>query len=154
MNKLLSKKSQAGFSLMEVLVFTAILSMFFVATATIVTYMLRTAKINEHKILATRYAEEVLEWMRAERDIDWNAFSGRADSAGSTVYCFNSEPPAWSAASCGYGLDSVFKRSATLTSFSASGYVYQVNVAIRVEWLEGGKLYTVPLNTTFAVLER
>lgn len=138
---------------MEVLVFTAILSLFFVATATIVTYMLRTAKINEHKILATRYSEELLEWMRAERDIDWNAFTARADSAGSTEWCFNADPPVWSASSCGYTFNSVFKRSARLTSLSASGYVYQVNVAVNVEWVEGGKVYTVPLNSTFAILE-
>lgn len=150
--KILSK----GFSLMEVLVFTTILSMFFVAAASIVTYMVRTAKINEHRILATRYGEELLEWARAERDIDWNAFTANADSAGSTVYCFDTTPPTWTGAvsPCNYDLDSNFKRTMTLRSLQAAGYIFQVDVSITVEWLEGGKIFTVPVNSTFATLEQ
>lgn len=142
---------------MEVLVFTTILSLFFVAAASVVTYMIRVEKVNEHKILATRYAEELLEWTRAERDIDWNAFTVRADSTGSIIYCFNSSPPTWTGAnnpSCNFGLNNIFKRTVRLTSVSAASYTFQVNVAVSVEWLEGGKLYTVPVNSTFAVLEQ
>ena len=139
---------------MEVVVFTAILSLFFVAAATITTYMIRTQKVNEHKIIGTRYAEDLLEWMKAERDIDWNAFTARADTGG-TTYCMNDDPPVWAAAAgCGYDIDSVFKRTVKLTSSVASGYIYQVNVEIIVEWKEGSKIYTVPLNSTFAVLEQ
>lgn len=142
---------------MEVLVFTTILSLFFVAAASVVTYMVRTAKINEHRILATRYAEELLEWTKAERDIDWNTFTSKADSTGSITYCFNSSPPTWVGSivsACNYNMDSIFRRTMRLTSSSAAGYTFQVNVAIAVEWLEGGKLYSVPLNSTFAVLEQ
>lgn len=116
--------------------------------------MLRASKINERKIIATRYAEEVMEWIRAERDIDWNQFVLQAQSGGTTQWCFNSATLVWSSSPCLYTLDSQFKRTARLYSITSAGAIYQVNVAVNVEWLEGGKTYSVPLNSTVSIWER
>ncbi len=146
-----------GFSLIEVLIFAAIVSMFFVAAATIVSYMIRVSKVNEHKILATRYAEELLAWMSAERDIDWNAFTSKATNP--NPYCVNvktlTSANVWDTTNpCPYGLDNFFKRTITLQPTTVAGYTSEVAVNILVQWEESGKRFSVPINSTFTVWEQ
>jgi prepilin-type N-terminal cleavage/methylation domain len=56
-----------SFTLIEVLIFVTILSLFFVAAAAVTIVSLRNLKVQEHKILATRYAEELLELAKREK---------------------------------------------------------------------------------------
>ena len=134
--------------MMEVLIFVSILSLFFVTAAAITTASLRNLKVQEHKILATRYAEELLEWLRGEKEANWNTFTNHTDT-----YCFNSSPiTSWeSPGNClGYSLNNLYKREVTLT---VQGTPSQVNVSITVEWQETGNTYKVPLNTIFTIWE-
>ena len=41
---------------------------------TVTTFNLKNMKIQEHKILATRYAEEGVEWLKQEKEDDWQIF--------------------------------------------------------------------------------
>lgn len=148
---------KSGFSLVEVLIFVTILSLFFIVVAAATTSSLRTTKINERKILASRYAQEVVQWLKGQKDINWDSFVAYS-SVGGTTYCFNSTPIAsWpSSGSClaFTGLDpAIYKRNVTLTSIDCSGTVCQINVAIIVQWQELEKTYSVPLNTIFSVWE-
>ena len=148
---------QKGFSLIEVLIFITIISIFFVVTASISISMIRNTKINERKVIAIRYAEELLEWLRAEKDIDWNVFTTHAPTAGQE-YCFNADPSGWiNSPPCLYELDSLYKRTVKLTGLNTpppDNTTYQVNVEVVVEWLESGSIYNVPLHTTFSIWER
>lgn len=137
-----------GFSLIEVLIFVSILSVFFIAAISVSTVTVRNMKINEHKIIATRYAEELVEWLRSEKESDWESFSGRT-----ATYCFN-DVLSWSlAGACSppYGLDSFFKREATFTGTVVAGVINQVSVDIVVEWQELGNTYKVPIKTVFTI---
>ncbi len=144
-----------GFSLVEVLVFVTILSIFFVVAATITTASLRNMKINEHKILATRYGEELLEWLRGEKEADWNNFVNRSSING-TTYCFpnspiNNWPTTTGNCSSFNGLNpSIYKRELTLSTATGGN---QVNIFINVSWQEGSDTYSVPINTVFTIWE-
>lgn len=145
-------KKNAAFSLIEVLVFTSILSLFFVVAAAVTTASLRNMKINEHKILATRYAEELLEWLRGEKETDWNAF---VNNRSNKNYCFSISPiTSWpSPGSCpaNGGLNPpIYKREVTLTT---TGGGFQVRVSIVVSWQDLGHTYSVPINTVFSIWE-
>jgi len=142
-------KNKKSFTLIEVLIFVSILSLFFVAAASVTIVSLRNLKVQEHKILATRYAEELLEWLRGEKEADWNDFVNHSSPLGST-YCFNLLN--WSSGECtNYGLNNFYKRWATLTSQGSPPP--QVYISIIVEWRELGQIYQVPLNTVFTVWE-
>jgi prepilin-type N-terminal cleavage/methylation domain len=138
-----------SFTLIEVLIFVTILSLFFVAATTVTIVSLRNLKVQEHKILATRYAQELVEWLRGEKEIDWNQFTTHTGT-----YCFNSSQiTSWgSRGNCsGYGLNNLYKREVTLTV--QGNPAYQVNVSITVLWQELGQTYQVPINTVFTVWE-
>jgi len=155
--------NKKSFTLIEVLIFVTILSLFFVVAAAVTIASLRNLKIQEHKILATRYAEELLEWLRGEKEENWggelynisnpvDSFTEKVSQWGSDqTICFNSLD--WNNTSpCNYSLDQFFKRSASFT-WNPGNYIYQVNVAILVEWQELGQTYQIPINTVFTVWE-
>jgi type II secretory pathway pseudopilin PulG len=157
-------KEGKGFSLIEVLIFTTILSLFFTMAIAVIIASLRDMKSNEHKIIATRYAEELLEWVRGEKDIDWNDFAttkagGNTTTSGSSItYCFNNETIAWptSTGECNADqlIQNIYKRDLTLSNIDCgSNLICKTNVRITVSWQDLGNKYTVPINTIFSIWE-
>lgn len=151
---MINKTNKNAFSLIEVLVFVTILALFFVTAAAVVTASLRNMKINEHKIIASHYAEELLEWFRGEKETDWNNFvtSQITNFKQSDPYCFNDQEISWlSVSSCqNTFLDSLYKRKAW---FVITETTQNVNVYINVSWQELGQTFTVPLRSTFSIWE-
>lgn len=142
--------SEGGFSLIEVLVFTAILGLFFVAAISVATYNLQNMKVQEHKILATRYAEEAVEWVKKEKEDDWSVFITRG-SLGGTTYCLDSL--SWSTpASClDFDLGLIYKRELLITNSGSP--VDQVETTVTVSWQDMGTVLSVPIKTVFKLLE-
>jgi len=146
-----------GFTLIEILIFTAIVSVFFVVAAAVTAYSLNIMRTNENRLYATHYADEASEWLRNERDTtDWSAFSG--SSPGN--YCMNSDILGWVAGPCpttggtSYALGSTYKRQfnrdVVLTSLEGGS----ISSSVTVSWkdVNGNTLY-VPINTIFAQTE-
>ena len=152
-----------SFSLIEVLVFTCIVSIFFIVAVAVATVTLRTARVNQHKILATHAGEELMEWLKGERETDWTTLSAR-----SGTFCFNGDlRSTWSetmtfpknnSGACvnpnlytGVGDESplIFKRELVLTPLSSN----QSDVVISVSWLELGVSYIIPIQSRFSLWE-
>lgn len=155
-------KLHSAFTLIEVLVFVSILELFFVMAAAVSVASLRNIKTNEHKLLATKHAEDLVEWLRSEKENDWDTFVAKADGS---VYCFNDpitdigETIASQAAGACAGYNGltgiapvIFKREATLTRVGSPAY--QVNVQVNVTWVESNITYSVPVSTVFSVWEQ
>lgn len=135
-----------GFSLIEVLVFVTVLGIFFVAAISITTFNLRNMKIQEHRIIATRYAEEAIEWLKQEKEDGWIEFIARG-SLGGTTYCLNNSSLSWgSPGSCaGYGLGTIYKRELLIKD---SG-----ETIMTVSWQDMGAVLSVKIPTVFKLLE-
>lgn len=149
-----------GFSLIEVIIFVAILALFFVTAMAVVTYSLQTMKSNEYKIKASIYAEELMEWIKAQKEIDWTKFTNKAQPDPSlSYYCFNDDIKSRNdfpavgdcSGATEYSLDSVFRRSAQLTSFDTP--VDKVEIHIKVQWNEPGGINSVPLDSYVTIWE-
>jgi type II secretory pathway pseudopilin PulG len=140
MIKVLALKNVKGFSLVEAMVFISILSVFFISSMTIVVFILRNMKTQQYKILATRYAEEGIEWVKQEKEDDWQLFSLRDDSGGAgTNYCLNSLD--WSTKTdCNdvysLGPPNIFKRVLVITNFGNP--TDRITINLTVSWLENG----------------
>lgn len=142
-----------AFSLVEVLVFTSVLGLFFVAAVSVTTFNLKNMKIQEHKILATRHAEEAVEWLKQEKEDDWSVFITKG-SLGWTTYCLNSNSLSWTSGSCGtYSLGSpaIFKRELTIANSGTP--VDQVETLVTVYWQDMETILSVPIKTVFKLLE-
>lgn len=142
-----------GFSLIEVLVFITILSLFFVAAMAVTTYSLRTMKINQYKILASHFAEEGLEWLRGQKEDDWTTFTALDSSLGSATYCIstlNFSSPGECGENYTLGAPQIFKREVVLENIPDASNPDQVNATVTVFW-EGGT--DVEVKTVFKLLE-
>ncbi|MCH7641076.1 hypothetical protein IID22_02695 [Patescibacteria group bacterium] len=76
-----------GQSLFEVLFAIAISALILVGVVTVVADSIRNASFARNQALATRYVQEVSEWLRAERDAEWATFVGQATT--STDWCLS-----------------------------------------------------------------
>jgi len=152
------KQSIQSFSLIEVIIFVGILGMFFVTGMIVVVYSLQTMKVNQHKLIATQYGEQLSAWLRAQKEADWNSFVSHASIVGIT-YCFKDSPISdWpvSQGDCGVAdyvnvSPNIFRRWAILTSDSSPPT--RVTIEITVEWKEGGNTYSIPLATVVSRFE-
>ncbi len=147
--------TKVGFSLVEVLIFVSVVALFFVIAATISSFSLRVSKSNENKILATRYAEELVEWLRGEKEADWEAFKGKADK----TYCFYKSPiGTWDNSKTigpcsGYELGNppLFNRELQISTITSDPN--QLNIVVTVSWQDGQNTFNVPLRTVFSRFE-
>jgi Tfp pilus assembly protein PilV len=141
-----------GFTIIEVLIFVTLLSLIFVSVSYIITNTLRNTKQNEYRIVATHYADELKEWLRGEKDVDWQALFSKAGT-----YCFNQTPitQMGTSGACvdfittdGYG---IFSRQVVITASGQSDTDQQISVDITVYWDNGTK--SVKNNTVFTIYE-
>lgn len=141
---------QRGFTLLEVMIFTTILSVVLVSAAAFTTRLIYNLRINEHKILANVYSSELLEWLSSQREANFNTLLNASSTTGSN-YCVNLNltlTTAFSALPTGNCANfngitgrqpSIFKREMTLVRNAASN---QVTATIRVSWQEGTATYS------------
>ncbi len=139
-------KSESGQSLIEVLTALAVVLLVIVALIRATTISMRSSSFSKAQAQATAYAQEAIEWIRAERDKDWNGISSRAG----TTFCLNLESLSWLSeglcpADDGYTLGGRFKREATLISVGGEGN--QVEVKVVVSWQDSSGEHQSVLTT-------
>jgi len=140
-----------SFSLIEVLIFVTILSLFLISAATVITFSMHQNTIKVNMLKATHYNEQLLDWLRTQKETDWSIFTR---SAGNSTVCFNTEPISSFSNDCSNKLDSgAFNRVAYFTTDNSSGIATQVNVKIITSWQEGGNSYSTQLSGLFTVWE-
>lgn len=135
--------------------FVSLLSLVFLGMAYVATYSVKNTKAAERRVVATHYGEELQEWLRGEKEVDWNAFVAKAGSPTPLIYCVQTIPANVSALVAGtgcstYGLSSLFKRELRMTRSEDST---QVTILISTSWQEGNNILQVPVNTVFSVWE-
>lgn len=144
-----------GFTFVEVLIFIVLISFIFITLSYLSVITLLNSKIAEHKILAAHYSEELREWLRAQKEINWSDFFSKGDLS----YCFPNTPiPSWVSAcgdsecgACGYFMGAlpnpIFKRYVKLTKNTTPEWL---KAEIIVEWKEGSNAFKVDANTIFS----
>lgn len=140
---LCGEKTLRGQTLFELIVALAVTVLIVTGIVRIVTLSVRNAIFAKNQAEATRYSQESLEWMREERDKDWDAFLQRSD----TVWCLKNL--SWEKGSpCASGdqiQGSIFTREATLTSTVAES----IQVLVSVRWSDSIGSHEARTGTVF-----
>ena len=133
-------RSTKGQSLFEVVLSLAVITVVIVALIILASNAIRNTTFSKNKTLATRYSQEAMEWLRGERDADWDVFSVRALIP---TYCLPSL--SWTAASVGTCSDNdvlpgtTLKREITFTSVSSDN----IEISVIVYWTDAQGLHEV-----------
>ena len=137
-------KTQKGQSLFEVVLSLGVMTFIIVALIVLASNSVRNATFSRNKTLATRYSQEAVEWLRGERDLDWDLFHSRALSG---TYCLATLN--WnSIGSCGSADvvgDTILTREMALTVESAT----QIEADVSVFWEDAQGIHEVRTTTTF-----
>ncbi len=84
----LPRAKSRGQSLFEVILAIAVLTLVLVGIVSLATSSVRNSTFSRNKTLGSKYAQEVSEWLRSERDRDRDVFINRADAIGvEKKYC-------------------------------------------------------------------
>lgn len=86
-------RRQKGFTLLELLVVLIVVSLVITGVVSVVTVSVRNARFARDQAQASRYTQEAMEWIRQQRDSDWNTFFSRSGA----TYCMSSL--SWSSSS-------------------------------------------------------
>jgi type II secretory pathway pseudopilin PulG len=70
-----------GFTLIELVIFISVFSIFFITATGIALSTLRNTKIAKERILATRSAQEAMDWLDSVKQQDWEKFYKSAVSS-------------------------------------------------------------------------
>lgn len=157
--------SDSGFTLIEVVVFIAIASVILVTIVSFSINVIRQSLISQHKLYATRYADEFAEWLRIQKELSWQDFYTKSQAVPSpdTVYCANDQLSLTSDLNSalvpndcvdydGIRLSPeshIYKRSVTF-QFQPNNQK-SVKGTVRVEWREANDTpYFVQIETLFA----
>lgn len=145
--------SESGQTLVEVVVAAVIITLILVALVSAITFSLSNVQYARNKALATKYAQEAVEWLRSQRDAGWYTFNGMAPDT-ATTYCVSGFPANVSSLTSGactscpsgcinddYG---IFQREVILTGNVADD---GVNITVKVFWQQGQRTEQVIVNT-------
>jgi hypothetical protein len=140
-----------GQSLFEVLFTVAIAAIILTGVVSLAVTSLRNTSLSENDARATKYAQEANEWLREERDNDWDVFLTRAQD--SNVYCLDDavlDAASWgNPSSCGaadtIGGNTIFIREVFLSclEYSPPGFqsvdcsnpnVVNIQTDVEVKW--------------------
>lgn len=86
--------AEAGQSLIEVAFATAVVSVVLVGLLSSVIQSMSNSRIALEQTKSTQYAQEVIEWLRQQRDVDgWGVFASRFSAVGNDLlYCLPTLP--------------------------------------------------------------
>ncbi len=140
------KKYNSGQSLFEVVLALGLATLIMVALVALVTSSIRNSGYSRNKTYATRYTQETLEWLRGQRDDDWEAFS--------VNYLFCPTPPhvqcldtlAWGncdTCSDTEFINNIFKREVSFSDIAADS----VTVEITTYWTDAQGIHEVRSST-------
>lgn len=146
-------RSERGQSLFEVVLALAIATIIIVAMVALASLAIRNSNFSRNKTLATRYSQEATEWLRGERDTDFDAFFVRAANP---LYCLKSL--SWTESTIGPCTDgqeipgTLFKREIGFirTTVDVGGVPKNVVEAeIKVYWQDAQGVHEVKSITNF-----
>ncbi|OGM13703.1 hypothetical protein A3A76_02585 [Candidatus Woesebacteria bacterium RIFCSPLOWO2_01_FULL_39_23] len=94
--------SVRGQSMVEVVFAIGIAAIILTTVVSVSVSSVRNSTFSKLNSQANRYAQDLSEWLRRQRDLDWATFKAKANTTGIT-YCFKTpNPTAWPASGvCG-----------------------------------------------------
>jgi type II secretory pathway pseudopilin PulG len=148
-------KSQKGQSLFEVVLALGVITAITVGIVSLTVNAMRNAAFSKNKTLAGRYAQEATEWLRSERDYDFDAFVNHVPGISSVTYCLPSLPAnhIWPASgacsSSNYISGTTLLRKVVLTKTTPSGKTI-IEADVVVYWNDAQGYHEVRSATLFS----
>lgn len=141
-----SNNFSSGQSLFEVILALALATLIVVALVALASNSIRNVTFSKNKTLSTRYAQEATEWLRGQRDEDWDTFRANVSFCPTPphIQCLNTL--SWE--DCGVCgdtefKDKIFKREISFPEVSDNS----ISIEVKVYWTDAQGLHEVRSST-------
>lgn len=143
----MKRKNSQGQSFIELIAALVVVSIVLTAIVGLITKSIANATAARNKTLATSYAQEGLEWLRAERDLGWTAFYGRTNNSWCIVSLSWTTGGSHSGACSNSNViaGTQFVRTLTFANRTASS----VDARMTVSWRDGSGTHESTATTIF-----
>jgi Tfp pilus assembly protein PilV len=141
------RKFLEGQSLFEVVLALGLATLIIVAIVSLATNSIRNTSFSRDKTLSTRYTQEATEWLRGQRDEDWDVFTANIIFCPAPPYTQCLDTLSWGdCGACGEDelIENKFKREVSFTEVAADS----VSMEVRVYWTDSQGLHEVRNNTS------
>lgn len=137
------RKICKGQSLFEIVVAVGIIALIMVVVVSLSTSSVKTSTFARNKTEANKLAQDAIEWLRSERDTNWNVFNTNTNTS---PRCFDNLD--WSSTSaCGaseFVVNTKFLREGTFTKTAP-----RIDATVTIRWSEPDGGHDVVVTTTF-----
>lgn len=141
-------KFEKGQTLFEVVLAIGMMAAILIGIVSLAALAVRNSTFSKNKTLATRYAQEMVEWLRSERDNNYDIFAAKSALDPGLTYCFDEIGATWppmNYSGCGSGDEdkiagtSLFREVNLTTSESlpVTGEPIQITATVKVYWTDG-----------------
>jgi len=145
----MKKKNILGQSLMEVVLAIGLITLIMVTVVAAASISITNSSFSKNQTLSTRFSEATLEWLRGERNEDWDYFLSQALPEGiEQTICFTTL--SWDGSTLGScdpdseGIsDTPLKREVDFSLVDES----TVGVAVRIYWIDANGYHEVNSST-------
>jgi Tfp pilus assembly protein PilV len=134
-------ENNLGQSMYELVVAIAIVALTLLAFVGLIISSLSASNYTRQKSLANSYVQEAMEWLRTQKDEDWNSFYSQAASHASG-FCMGTL--SWSGGGCSIS-GSEFERRAYFTVSGGD----TVEARVEVTWQDARGVHTSESSTNF-----
>ena len=127
-------------SMFEVIFAIAVAALILVGITSLAATSVKNSSFSTNNAVATKYAQEAVEWLREERDNNWNTFAANATG---TEICLGSSPPSWGG-SCKIP-NAGLERKVTLTTIPSGA----IEAVVVVSWVDNQGVHSARSVTRF-----
>lgn len=136
--------TNSGQSLFEVVIAVGLSALILSAVASLSAGTVRNSGFTRNNAIATKYAQEALEWLRSQRDADWTNLSNNIGNK-----CLNTSPPTGlTNPPCSQILTTVFSRQITLALVDVAD-PDKIDAEVIVSWTDAQGTHEVKSQTRF-----
>ena len=140
------KEYNSGQSLFEVVLALGMATLIMVALVALASSSIKNSGYAKNKTYATRHTQEVMEWLRGQRDGDWDVFSANLNFCPTPPHVQCLETLVWG--NCGTCsdtefIDTIFKREVSFSDIE----VDSVTVEITTYWTDSQGIHEVRNST-------
>jgi Tfp pilus assembly protein PilV len=142
-------KIQSGQTLFEIVFAIAVTSIALIAVINLATISIRNTIFSRDKTLASRHTQEAVEWLRGQRDNDWNAFRTNANRTHWCLVGLSWTSMGTHQGTCGGAGDFIsgtkFQRSVDFTSVASDTIAFDVSTS----WDDANGTHVVTVSNVF-----
>lgn len=147
---IINENIETGQSLYEVMFAIAVAAIILTGIVSLSTASIRNSAFSRNNALATHYAQEAVEWLRQERDIDWDVIYALSSSGSGSRYCLSELSSGLAGGSCSSTEvipNTIFRREVVLIIQGAGSNEFQAEIS--VEWTDANGVHEVKTITKY-----